>query len=74
MQSLGPDIRQLSGDADQLQVAFLDNLMCKVFPDVNGLDMFPAANDVVSPFNACSVGLVQWGRLLLCKVLQSAYF
>ena len=37
VQRLGQDVRQLrrSRDADKLHVAILDNLMGKVFPDVN---------------------------------------
>ena len=65
VQRPGQDIRQLrrSRDADKRHVAILDNLMGKVFPDVNVLGALPAADDIVPPFDTCSVVLVYWGRL-----------
>ena len=69
VQRLGQDIRQLrrSRDADKLHVAILDDLMGKVFPDVNVLGSLAAADDIVPPFDTCSVVLVYWGQLRLCK-------
>ena len=64
VQRLGQDIRQLrrSRDADKLHVAILDDLMGKVFPDVNVLGALPAADDTVPPFVTCRIVLVHWGR------------
>ena len=69
VQRLGQDIRQLrrSRDADKLHVAILDDLMSKVFPDVNVLGALAAADDIVPPFDTCSVVLVHRGRLRLRK-------
>ena len=72
VQRLGQDIRQLrrSRDADKLHVAILpmsDDLMGKVFPDVNVLGALPAADDMVPPFDTCRVVLVHRGRLRLRK-------
>ena len=69
VQRLGHDIRQLrpSRDADKLHVAILDDLMGKVFPDVNVLGALPAADDIVPPFDTCRVVLVHRGRLRLRK-------
>ena len=69
VQRLGQDIRQLrrSRDADKLHVAILDDLMSKVFPDVNVLGALPAADDIVPPFDTCRVVLVHRGRLRLRK-------
>jgi hypothetical protein len=58
-------IRQ--GSTNQLHVAILNNFMRKVFPDVNVLGALPAAYDIVSPFNACSIVFINWSRfLVLC--------
>ncbi len=45
----------------------LGDLMCKVLPDVNALAVLKAANDAVSPCNACGVVFVHRGGLLLSK-------
>ena len=60
VQRLGQDVRQLgrSRDADKLHVAILNDLMGKVFSDVNVLGTLPAADDIVPPFDTCSVVLV----------------
>ena len=60
VQRLGQDVRQLrrSRDADKLHVAILDDLMGKVFPDVNVLGAFPSASDIVPPFDTCRIILV----------------
>ena len=69
VQRLGQDIRQLrrSRDADKLHVAILDDLMSKVFPDVNVLGALAAADDIVPPFDTYRVVLVHRGRLRLRK-------
>jgi hypothetical protein len=43
----------------------LDDLVGEVLPDVDVLDSFASADDVVAPFDARSVVLVYWGGLLL---------
>ncbi len=71
---LGQDICQLrhSRDGDRLHVAILDDFICKicVFPDVNVLGAFPAADDFVSPFNAPCFVLMHWGLLWLHRTHQ----
>ena len=54
MQWLGQDVRKLRRrqDADKLHVAFMNDLMGKVFPDVNVLGALPTADDIVPPFDA----------------------
>ena len=64
MQLLGQYTRQL-WRRRSLHIAILDNCMSKVFPYVDVLGTFPAADDVVSPFDARGVVLVYRGRLLL---------
>ena len=55
MQRLGQDIRKLpvrrSRDADKLHVTILNDLMDKVFLDVNELGAHPAADDIVTSFD-----------------------
>ncbi len=74
VQRLGQDIRQLrrSRDADKLHVAILDDLMGKVFPDVNVLGAFPSAIDIVPPFDTCRIILVHrsWLRLRKTHALE----
>ena len=66
MQLLGQYTRQL-WRRRSLHMAILDNCMSKVFPYVDVLGTFPAADDVFPPFNSRSGVLVRWGRLLLCE-------
>ncbi len=67
--AVAQDVLQLrrTGDADELNVAILDNFkfISEVFPEFNVLCALPAAYDVVPPFDARYIVLVNWGRLLL---------
>ena len=73
LQRLGQDIRQLrrSRDADKLHVAILDDLMGKVFPEVNVLGALSAADVIVLPFDTCSGVFVHRGRLCLREPMRS---
>ncbi len=61
-------------------MAILDDLIGKVFPDVNVLGAFPSANDIVLPFDTCCIILVHpsWLRLrkthALEEVVKVKYF
>ena len=54
MESLGQDVRHLSRgrDLDEPHLTILDDLVGEVLPDVDVLGTFPAADDVVTPFDA----------------------
>ena len=63
MKSLGEDICELlrSVDSNQAQVSILDRLVGKVLSDVDVLGTFSASDNVVAPFNAGIVVLVDRG-------------
>jgi hypothetical protein len=63
MKSLGEDVCELlrGADPNQTQMSVLDRFMSKVLADVDVLRTFSASNDVVAPFNACIVVLIDRG-------------
>ncbi len=60
MDALGEDVRQLlrRGDPDQTLMSILDGLVREVLADVDVLGTYPSPIDVVAPFNARGVVLV----------------
>ena len=69
MKPLGEDVCQLlrGVDSDQTEMTVLDRLVGEVLADVNVLRPLTAADDVVAPFDARVVVLVDRRPFLWCE-------